>query len=201
MFSSSGPGGLQTPSTESASTPKITRGHSCVLCFHRKVKCDGQRPCSTCIKARAECITKAPTGPRRRRVQVSKGDLLARLRRYEELLESHGVKIEDEVEAQRPIDQQMVLSPDDVRSPESTVDIGKLIIERGHSRYIENDLWSELGDEVRNLGFATCKFAYLKRSLSFRVSLVVCSAYYCAPSVLVDEISGVTFVTRSLSVP
>jgi len=201
MFSSSGPGGIQTPSIEPASTPKITRGHSCVLCFHRKVKCDGQRPCSTCIKARAECITKASTGPRRRRVQVSRGDLLARLRRCEELLESHGVKIEDEVEAQRPIDQQMVLSPDDAGSPESTVDIGKLIIERGHSRYIENDLWSELGDEVRILGFVTSKFAYLKRSLSFRVPLVACSAYYCAPSVLVDEISGVASVMQPSSIP
>jgi len=74
---------------------------------------------------------------------------LARLRRCEELLESYGVKVEDEVEAQRPVDQQMVHSADESRSPEPTADIGKLIIERGHSRYIENDLWSEIGEEVR----------------------------------------------------
>lgn len=59
------------------------------------------------------------------------------------------MKVEDEVDAQRPIDHQMVQSPDDSRSPESVADIGKLIIEPGHSRYFENDLWSELGDEVR----------------------------------------------------
>jgi hypothetical protein len=155
MFSSSGPRDLQTPLTEPANTPRITRGHSCVLCFQRKVKCDGQRPCSTCIKARIECITKAPTVPRRRKGQISKGDLLARLRRCEELLKSHGVKVEDEVEAQEPIDQQMVISPDDSRSPESAANIGKLIIERGHSRYIENEIWSELGDEVRS--FLCCR--------------------------------------------
>jgi hypothetical protein len=40
------------------------------------------------------------------------------------------------------------------RSPESVgKEIGKLIIERGHSRFIENDLWSELGDEVRCFSF------------------------------------------------
>ncbi len=153
MFSSSGPGGLPTPSTEPANAPKISRGHSCVLCFQRKVRCDGQRPCSTCIKARTECVPKAPAGPRRRREQISNGDLLARLRRCEALLASHGVKVGDEVEAQRPISQQMVHSPHDSRSPESAADIGKLVIERGHSRYIENDLWSELGDEVRFFNF------------------------------------------------
>lgn len=47
---------------------------------------------------------------------------------------------------------QMEASPkmDESRTLESiTADVGKLIIERGHSRYIENELWSELGDEVR----------------------------------------------------
>ena len=173
MFSNRGPASLPIPSTEPASTPKITRGHSCVLCFQRKVKCDGQRPCSTCIKSRADCITKASSGPRRRRAQVSKGDLLARLRRCEELLESHGVKVEDEVEAQRPVDQQMVHSADDSRSPEPTADIGKLIIERGHSRYIENDLWSEIGEEVRVFfNFVTFELLEFDRVSLIRVPLI-----------------------------
>jgi hypothetical protein len=171
MFHSSGPGA----STDAGSTPKITRGHSCVLCFQRKVKCDGQRPCSTCIKVRAECVTKAPSLPRRRRAQISKGDLLARLRRCEELLESHGVKVEDEAETQRPVDEQMVHSPDDSRSPESAADVGKLIIERGHSRYFENDLWSELGDEVRL--FTSCRtHLYLIWSLFIVRALVLAVA-------------------------
>jgi hypothetical protein len=74
---------------------------------------------------------------------------LARLRRCEELLENHGVKVDDDIEALRPIDNQMMHQPDDSKSPETTADIGKLFIERGQSRYFENDLWSELGDEVR----------------------------------------------------
>jgi len=88
---------------------------------------------------------------------------LARLKRCEELLESHGVKVEDEVETQRSIDEQMMQSPDDSRSPESAADIGKLIIERGHSRYFENDLWSELGDEVRLFtSYRNCLYIYLE---------------------------------------
>jgi hypothetical protein len=43
-----------------------------------------------------------------------------------------------------------VMTKEESMSPESvaTDNMGKLIIERGHSRYVENDLWSELGDEV-----------------------------------------------------
>jgi hypothetical protein len=76
--------------------PKITRGHSCVLCQQRKVRCDRQKPCSNCIKARAECVPSAPTLPRRRRRKLTEIDMVGRLRRYEHLLRSHGVKIDDD---------------------------------------------------------------------------------------------------------
>jgi hypothetical protein len=193
MFSSTGPGGLQTPSTEPVRTPKITRGHSCVLCFQRKVKCDGQRPCSTCIKARIECITKAPTLPRRRRAEISKGDLLARLRRCEGLLKSHGVKVEDEIDDQKTMGQQMAHSPGDSRSPKSTADIGKLIIERGHSRYIENDLWSELGDEVRFSSPVALKIVVIQSFSVVSSSCRSCSVHHCAPSVLAGVINGFAY--------
>jgi hypothetical protein len=77
-------------------SPKITRGHSCILCQQRKVKCDRQKPCSNCLKARAECIPSAPSQPRRRRRKHSETDLATRLRKCEQLLRTHGVKIEDE---------------------------------------------------------------------------------------------------------
>jgi len=83
-------------------TPKITRGHSCVLCAQRKVKCDRQKPCSNCIKARAECIPAAPSLPRRRRRKLTEIDLAARLRKYEHLLKTHGIKIEDDDASQEP---------------------------------------------------------------------------------------------------
>lgn len=85
-----------------APSPKITRGHSCVLCQQRKVKCDRQKPCSNCIKARAECITATPSLPRRRRRKLTEIDLAARLRKYEHLLKTHGVKIEEGDASQEP---------------------------------------------------------------------------------------------------
>src|SRR3954469_8217913 len=75
---------------------KITRGHSCILCQQRKAKGDRQKPCSNCIKARAECIPSAPTAPRRRRRKFSEQDLATKLRKYEQLLKKHGVKIEED---------------------------------------------------------------------------------------------------------
>ncbi len=85
----------QTPESTSPSI-KITRGHSCVLCQQRKVKCDRQKPCSNCIKSRAECVPSTVTVPRRRRKKLSEADLAAKLRRYEHLLKTHSVKFEDE---------------------------------------------------------------------------------------------------------
>jgi hypothetical protein len=100
-------------------------------------------------------MSKAPTISRRRkaRAQISKEDLLTQLKRCEELLERHGVSVEDELEGgvMETGGGRGMSVKEESRSPESvaTDNMGKLIIERGHSRYIENDLWSELGEEVR----------------------------------------------------
>lgn len=75
-------------------TTKITRGHSCILCQQRKVKCDRQKPCANCVKARAECIVASPSQPRRRRKKLTESDLVMRLRRYEHLLKANGIKVE-----------------------------------------------------------------------------------------------------------
>lgn len=121
-------------------TPKITRGHSCVLCQQRKVKCDRQKPCANCIKARAECVPSAPTVPRRRRRKFSEQDLAARLRRYEHLLKKHGVKIEDDEDApEEPpellVERGLTLGPVKVLNK----DRGMLFSDSDHqnSRYVE----------------------------------------------------------------
>lgn len=35
---------------------KITRGHSCGPCQHRKIRCNGQSPCAYCIKTGKDCV-------------------------------------------------------------------------------------------------------------------------------------------------
>jgi hypothetical protein len=138
---------LLSPSP-SASLPqeakaKITRGHSCVLCRRRKIKCDGQRPCHNCQKSRAECVA-AEVVPTRRRKR-KQGEIEARLRRAEEALSKAGLKIEDDDEYVDVGDGSesgaTVLTENEkgraAKDRDRTVEDGKLIVERGQSRYIE----------------------------------------------------------------
>ncbi|TAQ89108.1 hypothetical protein B7494_g2570 [Chlorociboria aeruginascens] len=134
---------------------KITRGHSCVLCQQRKVKCDRLNPCSNCIKSRAECVASTPTAPRRRRKKLTETDLVARLRRYEELLKSNGVKVDEEEiqEADEAIEDQDANGAMQLISlhlPRAPTDQGKLYIDKGNTRFVDNGLWENLNDEINN---------------------------------------------------
>jgi hypothetical protein len=73
---------------------KLTRGHSCVLCQQRKVRCDKQKPCANCVKAQVECRVVPPQPPRRRRKKPHERELIDRLKKYESLLAQHGVNFE-----------------------------------------------------------------------------------------------------------
>lgn len=73
---------------------KLTRGHSCVLCQQRKVRCDKNKPCANCLKAGVECTVVAPQPPRRRKKKPQERELIDRLRKYETLLSQHGVDFE-----------------------------------------------------------------------------------------------------------
>ncbi|KAK1996963.1 hypothetical protein LX36DRAFT_579387 [Colletotrichum falcatum] len=73
---------------------KLTRGTSCVLCQQRKVRCDKNKPCANCVKARVECRVIPPQPPRRRKKRLQERDLVDRLKKYENLLAENGVKFE-----------------------------------------------------------------------------------------------------------
>lgn len=77
-----------------ASAMKLTRGHSCVLCQQRKVRCDKQKPCANCVKANVDCRVVPPQPPRRRKKKPHERDLIDRLRKYEALLSQHGVNFD-----------------------------------------------------------------------------------------------------------
>ncbi|KAI8964863.1 fungal-specific transcription factor domain-containing protein [Daldinia sp. FL1419] len=83
-----------TPPNPDASMVKVTRGHSCVLCQQRKVRCDKSKPCSNCLKANVECRVVPPQPPRRRKKRVPERDLVERLRRYEALLAQNGIEFD-----------------------------------------------------------------------------------------------------------
>lgn len=134
----------------SDSTVKVTRGHSCLACYQRKVRCDGKRPCSTCAKNGTECrpATRQAKALRSREAPnaTDHDRLLTHLRRCEELLVAHGIDVETH---QRT-------SGDDVSMRESLSpgvedDDGHMIVQHGHTRFVENALWKGLGNEVNTL--------------------------------------------------
>ncbi|KAK9366916.1 hypothetical protein V1509DRAFT_628349 [Lipomyces kononenkoae] len=124
---------------------KISRGHSCALCQQRKVRCDGQKPCSNCVKARVDCRTSQAT-PRRKR-KLPEEDALARLKQCENLLIKHGLMIEDgDGAGGEPSNGQHKSKQPSYTSSSN----GKLIVERGHTRYLESHTWTALTDEIQS---------------------------------------------------
>ncbi|KAF2968952.1 hypothetical protein GQX73_g4596 [Xylaria multiplex] len=83
-----------TPPDPESSIVKVTRGHSCVLCQQRKVRCDKKKPCSNCVKAGVDCRVVPPQPPRRRKKRIPERDLVERLRKYEALLSQNGIEFE-----------------------------------------------------------------------------------------------------------
>ncbi|KAL8789127.1 MAG: hypothetical protein Q9195_006993 [Heterodermia aff. obscurata] len=160
---------MEHATSESASTPETPeiqslKAHACALCQRRKVKCDRKEPCRNCAKAKVECIFRAPVPQRRRPRKPAEATLLARVRRYEELLKGFGVKIEaingDAEIASRvkgmAIDAENVYAQphEDLahvqverKQAEPTVERGEIVVKNGKTRYLENKLWTHLSDE------------------------------------------------------
>ena len=76
-----------------AQVSKPQRVLACMLCQHRKVKCDRKYPCANCIKSRVQCIPATQISRRRKR-RFPERELLERLRTYEELLRQNNIKFE-----------------------------------------------------------------------------------------------------------
>lgn len=144
---SQSPAERQSNNLPANDSTKITRGHSCVLCQQRKVKCDRQKPCSNCIKARADCVVATPLQPRRRRRNVAESDLVVRLKRYERLLKQHNIKLEPEdanpLQLRPPSPGDDDIGINDVRrltmnAPHAHLDKpGTFFIRKSHAHYIE----------------------------------------------------------------
>lgn len=81
------------PAAQSPSSGQSDRRQkrSCVRCSRRKVKCDKQYPCSTCTKAQVQCVFFSPTPSRRHKRKYVNEDVVARLRRYEDLLKKNNI--------------------------------------------------------------------------------------------------------------
>ncbi|MCJ1476379.1 hypothetical protein MMC13_005045 [Lambiella insularis] len=168
------PSNAQTPA--SGINPR-----SCTTCRKRKVRCDKKHPCSNCHKAGIECIFPRPGRAPRRSKKPPDSELLARLRRLEGVVQSLGKGADGEdlspdhedstgnrsmekspsTEEFRPNDtmppalgrppscsNRMKISD---ASTDFEMDLGKLYITAGKSRYISNNFWANLTSEIAEM--------------------------------------------------
>ncbi|KAF2465369.1 uncharacterized protein BDR25DRAFT_346238 [Lindgomyces ingoldianus] len=138
---------------------------SCVTCRKRKVKCDKKQPCSNCARAKIECVFPGPGRAPRKSRKPPDGELMDRLRRLEGVVKTLNAQVEEhELEKegeQRSRQGSMSMCPNGSReSPSVAVDnsveglesrFGRLVVDQGRSRYINNSFWASLNNEVEDL--------------------------------------------------
>ena len=150
--------------------------HACVPCYSRKVKCDKQHPCATCVRTSADCSYRDPAPPRRKKRMTEK-DLLDRITKYEDHLKRVGISVDnaggessssgrdgghpDIAVRSSSIPIKALDTPDIApmapqareTSSKPETDRGALVTDaRGRSRYLENNLWVSLHNELKNPG-------------------------------------------------
>lgn len=126
--------------------------YACQTCSRRKVRCDKTTPiCSSCSKSRLECVYQAP-GPRRRKRNLD-DDIYERLAQYESILKENnllpnGSKPDTADPVQPPITLRLATTS-------ATSNTGRLLASSGRSRYMDSNLWENLGhEEIEHLSDA-----------------------------------------------
>src|ERR1700743_1101802 len=108
----------QTTMVGGTEQPGRPESFSCFICRQRKVKCDRGHPCSNCVKAAEKCSYIAPVRGKRRISKPAKEGLHAKLKRYERLLESHG--LDPEVSTNGPPSDRRAVSVADAEMAEDS---------------------------------------------------------------------------------
>ncbi|KAF9690555.1 hypothetical protein EKO04_011300 [Ascochyta lentis] len=143
---------------------------SCTTCRRRKVKCDKKQPCSNCARAKIECIFPGPGRAPRKSRKPPDAELLERLRRLEGVVQNLNAQVEEHEQeaAERERDSgsrqgsmsERCFAGSSKNSPSVAVDnsveglesrFGRLVVEKGRSRYINNSFWASLNNEVEDL--------------------------------------------------
>ena len=144
---------------------------SCLACHTRKVRCDKRNPCGVCLKRGTECVFPSGKKPRKRRKDAN-AELSARINNLEDLISSlgvqHGEVHEGESDDSEPDNPVSTVDGDrshtsDSREREEITKFqadrhdsieegfGRLSIRDGKSRYVSNQLWARMGDEVAEM--------------------------------------------------
>ncbi|KAI4709749.1 hypothetical protein J4E89_005766 [Alternaria sp. Ai002NY15] len=167
-------GSISGPSPGGGAGP-TPNPRSCVTCRRRKVKCDKKDPCSNCLRAKIDCIFPGPGRAPRKSRKPPDAELLERLRRLEGVVTSLNAQVEghEQEAADREKERHNSTSEEGCPNGNSGVKwpakqhgakvatdnsveglesrFGRLVVENGRSRYINNSFWASLNNEVEDL--------------------------------------------------
>ncbi|KAF5615082.1 transcription factor [Fusarium tjaetaba] len=138
------------PGSVSHKNPRVL---ACVLCQHRKIKCDRNTPCSNCIKANVTCTPSTPAPARKRRRPNQ--DLQERLARCEQLLKQYadGSVPSPSAVGHSPAANGTVdtypATPTNVDGQSKWKPTGKMVKEEGGVRFMDSYLWANIHDELQ----------------------------------------------------
>lgn len=156
---------MATTSTPDSLNAPSRPTFACIRCADRKVKCDRQRPCSTCVKHNVECVFNPVQPPRKRHMRVNTQILTDRLKHYEALLQEKGVdprKLPDTSHSeqhQKPSrtepdisNEAQLQTPSSIESPPNrSINKTQVVHGQGRSQFVDNSLWTRMVEEVSNL--------------------------------------------------
>ncbi|OAR01078.1 hypothetical protein LLEC1_05064 [Akanthomyces lecanii] len=144
------------PPPNSHRSPRVL---ACVLCQHRKIKCDRNTPCSNCVKAGVTCTPSTPAPARKRRRPNQ--DLQERLARCEELLKQYATGGSPPSTSPNPSPSApstaATTKKDALDTPssfgtesQSTIQPRyKIIQEDGVSRFMDSRIWGTVVEELQ----------------------------------------------------
>lgn len=150
---------------------------SCVTCRRRKVRCDKLHPCANCTRAHIECVFPAPGRAPRKTRKIGEGrdkELLDRLRRLEGVVKGLGVDVPSSLDTDsKTTAKKHTFDPENAEKVEeeehrkAVLDsskwveelsagrfenkFGRLVVNEGKSRYVNNSFWANLSNEVEDL--------------------------------------------------
>ncbi|KAM5356742.1 hypothetical protein ACJ41O_003388 [Fusarium nematophilum] len=159
--------GVSPQSRPESPAPRAPRILACVLCQHRKIRCDRRFPCANCIKANVLCTpsTPAPVRKRRRPNHV----LQERLTKLEALLEQYaGTSSPGPQDASSQTPEASALAqeaPGAASTPSSLTPLGgcsderlahprpagKLVIQDGSVKFMDSYIWGIIHENLQEL--------------------------------------------------
>lgn len=133
---------------------------SCVTCRKRKVRCDKHEPCGNCVKANIDCVFPPPGRAPRKPRKPQDAELLKRLRRLESVVDSLGAQVDDDghvhesenvTRERRSVSTEIDHDTGVDRRSSLEYGLGRLMLKDGKSRYVSNEFWASLGEEISEI--------------------------------------------------